>query len=441
MPDIQEIIRLMKDLEDQLVSCMRCGMCQAVCPLYAQTGREADVARGKLALLDGLLKEMLDNPAEVSERLNKCLLCGSCAANCPSGVHVLEIFLKARAILTGALGLSPAKRLVLKRLLARPRLLDRTAEWAARFQGIFTRPVNETVGTSCARFASPLLSGRHFRTLAADPFHRDTPAMDTEPSGSGGKVAFFVGCLIDKIFPDVAKAVVEVLQYHDAGILIPEGQGCCGIPALSAGETETFKQLLAHNLKLLENRSFDTLVTACATCTATIKELWPVMAADTAPHLQAAAAQISEKTMDIHQYLVRRAGLKRLPEGSREPVHTVTYHDPCHLKKSLKVVDEPRQVLRAAGNGRLVEMPNGDACCGMGGSFNLLYYDISAGIGRLKRDSIVATGCSVVATGCPACMMQISDVLSRNGDHIAVRHPVQIYAEAMKNHESATQTG
>ena len=79
----------MRELEDQLVVCMRCGMCQAVCPLFRETGFEADVARGKLALLDGLLQEMFKDPQGVYERLNKCLLCGSCAANCPSGVSVL----------------------------------------------------------------------------------------------------------------------------------------------------------------------------------------------------------------------------------------------------------------------------------------------------------------------------------------------------------------
>ena len=119
MSDMKEIARLMKELEDQLVVCMRCGMCQSVCPLYEQTGREADVARGKLALLDGLMNEMFKDPEGVYERLNKCLLCGSCAANCPSGVSVLEIFMKARAILTGYMGLPPAKKLVLRGMLAR----------------------------------------------------------------------------------------------------------------------------------------------------------------------------------------------------------------------------------------------------------------------------------------------------------------------------------
>jgi glycolate oxidase iron-sulfur subunit len=107
---MEALARLMRELEDQLVVCMRCGMCQSVCPVFDQTGREADVARGKLALLSGLMESMFDDPEGVNQRLNKCLLCGSCAANCPSGVSVQEIFLKARAILTGYMGLSPAKR-------------------------------------------------------------------------------------------------------------------------------------------------------------------------------------------------------------------------------------------------------------------------------------------------------------------------------------------
>ena len=62
MSSLRALAKLMKDLEDQLVVCMRCGLCQAVCPLFAETGREADVARGKLALLDGLLQEILKTP-------------------------------------------------------------------------------------------------------------------------------------------------------------------------------------------------------------------------------------------------------------------------------------------------------------------------------------------------------------------------------------------
>ena len=71
MTRMNELSRLMTSLEDQLVVCMKCGMCQSVCPLFAETGREADVARGKLALLDGLLQQLFDDPEGVDQRLIK----------------------------------------------------------------------------------------------------------------------------------------------------------------------------------------------------------------------------------------------------------------------------------------------------------------------------------------------------------------------------------
>jgi glycolate oxidase iron-sulfur subunit len=145
----------------------------------------------------------------------------------------------------------------------------------------------------------------------------------------------------------------------------------------------------------------------------------------------AGVKRISERTVDIHQFLVAKVGLNGISQTKSENPVGVTYHDPCHLKKALGVAAEPRAVLEANASYDLKEMPQPDACCGMGGSFNLQYYKISSAIGKQKRDNIKASGCEVVATGCPACMLQISDVLSRSKDRIAVKHPIEIYAEAL----------
>jgi len=440
MDDMKELIRLMKALEDQLIVCMRCGLCQAVCPLYAQTGREADVARGKLALLDGLLQEMFDDPGGVNERLNRCLLCGSCAANCPSGVKVLEIFLKARTVLTGYMGLSPLKKLILRGMLARPERLDRLASWAAKLQKLAVRPVNETIRTSCARLMSPLLDNRHFKPLADEPFHKRMPALNSAPVNEAPKVAFYVGCLIDKIYPDIARATIDVLHYHGVGVYMPEGQGCCGIPALSSGDTATFTKLLRHNVRKLESEKTDYLVTACATCTSVIKEMWPVMVADEDDAFRERVQVLSAKTLDINQFLVSKVGLKKSVQNPATASVTVTYHDPCHLKKTMGVFTEPRAVIEAAAGYKLVEMQEADACCGMGGSFNLQYYGLSSDIGKKKCANILATGCSVLATGCPACMMQISDALSHAGAEIAVKHPIELYAEMVSDDKNTTET-
>lgn len=431
MSNLKALAKLVKELDDQIVVCMRCGLCQSVCPLFAETGREADVARGKLALLDGLAQELFADPHKVQDRLNRCLLCGSCAANCPSGVKVLDIFIKARAILAGYMGLPPWEKVVFRRLLSKPGFFNQVLAWGARVQRIFIKPVDDLLGSSCSRFLSPLLRGRHVKPLAPVALHRQVPALNTEPGAAGQKVAFFVGCLIDKIFPQVGEAVLKVLDHHGVGVYLPPNQGCCGIPALSSGDTEAFGKLLRHNLELFASESFDALITACATCTSTIKMMWPLLAQEYSAADQARIADLAGRAMDISQFLADRVGLEG---GCRdEAVNRVilTYHDPCHLKKSLGVAAQARALIRANPRYELREMEEADWCCGSGGIFNLQEYNISAAIGRRKRENIERSGAAVVATGCPACMLQITDMLSHAGDRVQVRHTIEVYAESL----------
>jgi len=430
MYDMKKLAALVKELEDQLMVCMRCGMCQAVCPVFAETGREADVARGKLALLEGLIQEMFNDPKGVNERLSRCLLCGSCAANCPSGVKVLDIFLKARTILVGYMGLHPAKRIVFRGMLAHPELFNSLVKSASRIQSFFVKPADDLLGTSCARFLFPLAE-RHIKTFAPVSFLSRTRQPDTS-AVSGLKVGFYVGCMIDKVYPDIGDAVLSALKHSGVGVLLPDEQGCCGIPALSSGDLKTFQKLVRYNLQRFSPGDFDYLVTACATCTSTIKKLWPMFADELSEVEKSKVRELAEKTMDISQFLVEKSGVV-MPNSSYEGGKAIlTYHDPCHLKKSLGIAAQPRALLCANSRYVFKEMSEPDRCCGCGGSFNLQYYGISASIGKRKRDSIVQTGCSTVATSCPACMLQISDMLSQAGERIQVKHAIEIYADSLE---------
>ena len=317
-------------------------------------------------------------------------------------------------------------------MLSRPERFDRLAVWGSKFQKILTRPANELIGTSCARFVPPLLHERHFMPLAPVPFHRMIPELNSPPGRSGIKAAVFIGCLIDKIFPQVARSAVDVLDYHGLGIYLPAGQGCCGIPAISSGDTVTFHRLVRHNLKLFNMAEFDRLVTPCATCTATIRTIWPLMVEDASTEIRDSVEKISQKTQDISQFLVETVGLGSADSENRPAAVGVTYHDPCHLKKSLGISDEPRILINANPRYCVKEMPDSDRCCGLGGSFNLAYYELSEKIGKRKIDHIKASGCSVVATGCPACTLQIADMLSKSQAEIAVKHPIEIYADSLK---------
>jgi glycolate oxidase iron-sulfur subunit len=244
-------------------------------------------------------------------------------------------------------------------------------------------------------------------------------------------VAFFVGCLIDRFFPGVGEATLKVLAHHGVGVFMPDNQGCCGIPALSAGDTAAFNRLVRHNLERFGGEPFDYLVTACATCTATLKTMWPLMVLDPSGEEKAQIAALADKTLDISQFLVAKVGLEPGSSPGVAAAETLTYHDPCHLQKSLGVAAEPRAVIRANPGYRFQEMAEADWCCGSGGSFNLQNYEVSAAIGRRKREHILKSGCAAVATACPACMLQLIDTLSQAGARVKVKHAVEVYSEAL----------
>ncbi len=432
MTGIKELTGLMLELEDMVSACARCGACQAVCPLFRETGREADVARGKLVLLENLMQDVFNDPNGVSKRLDRCLLCGSCELNCSSSVSALEIFIKARAIITGYTGLSWIKKAVFRLVLARPAVFDWIMETVVTFQGLFIKPVNNRTDTSQPRFLSPLITDRHFKTLAREPFHSKSGLINTPPGASGIKAAFFTGCLVDKFYPDIAGAAINVLKHHDIGMFMPDGQGCCGIPAVAAGDIETFNTLVAYAMEQFEKEKVDYMVTACSTCAYTIKKIWPMMFKDETIVLKGQVEAFAEKTLDISRFLVDVVGIKdQTGENRDDTAVLVTYHDPCHLKKSLGVYGDPRALIKASTGYVLREMTEPDMCCGMGGSFNLRHYEISAEIGKRKIEDIRETGCSVIATSCPACMMQLSDMLSRAGEDAAVKHVIDLYAEGI----------
>jgi len=428
MADVHELAKSLQKLDDELVTCMKCGMCQAACPLYAETGREADVARGKLALVENLSGEILKDPQAVKKRLDRCLLCGSCAASCPSGVKVLDIFLQARAVITGYLGLSRTKKAIFRGMLANPKLFNAVLNLAPKFQNLFTKPMNETLGSSCARFMSPLLGDRHFQPLAKTSWHKQKGTVDSPRGTSNLKIAFYPGCVVDKVFPKVAEAAFSILTSHQVGIYMPSRQVCCGIPALSSGDRQTFDRLVQDNLRLFSEQDFDYLLTPCATCTATIKKIWPLMARDYSKQEQDKIQALADKTRDVTEFVAHTFASSDSGQQASTP-RKVTYHDPCHLKKSLAVSEEPRRLLQASPDFELVEMADPDRCCGMGGTFNLQHYDLSKQIGDKKLHSILDTQADVVATCCPACMMQITDLLSRAQASVEVKHVLEIYAQ------------
>lgn len=428
MSNLHTLARQLMTLDDRLAACMRCGMCQAVCPVYGATMKESDVARGKLALVGNLAHELICDPEAVAGKLDRCLLCGSCEAACPSGVKITEIFLEAREIVHAYLGLTPLKKMIFRHLLPRADLFDLAIRVGTPLQRLVFRRNDDVQETSCAPMLQFMLGDRHVRQLAPRSLLRQTGPLDEARPDGGIRVAFYPGCMGDRLYVDVALACLDALHYHGVAVFMPAGLACCGIPALASGDAQSLQRQIRVNLPLLRG-DFDYLVTPCPTCAVTLAHLWPRHARRMGRLEQDAVAQLAERTLDITAFLVDVLGVQAGP--TREQARTVTCHDPCHLAKGLGVRQQPRTLIQASPDCRLVEMDEADRCCGCGGSFNLAHYDLSRRIGQRKRDHVAASGAQTVAAACPACMMQLEDLLSQNKDHITVRHPVQLYAASL----------
>lgn len=452
MKDLRRLLAHLEGMDGLLSACMRCGMCQAVCPLYAETLNEMDVARGKLAMLEGLASKLIHNPRGVQKSIERCLLCGACQVSCPNGVRAMDVFLRARLILTEYQGLSTSRKVIFRGMLSRPRLLDGILHLGARLQHLFLDEVKSFPGTVSSSLLSSFLGERHLVPLSPGTFTEEVASRFQRAKGRRSRtspdlsVAFFHGCLVDKVFPKVGEAVWKVLDHHAFEMVLPEGLVCCGMPALAAGDGRTFKHLVGLNLEALARRHFDVLVTPCATCTFAIRKVWPLFAEEFHVSQRPLVATLASSAVDISAFLVDHPGIgpslcphadpeasgrvqKNIPDSACFPV--LTYHDPCHLRKSLGVVEQPRRLLRSHPGFRFVETSGTDGCCGSGGSFNLAHYDCSLHIGAKKREVLLATGAQVVATGCPACMMHLMDVFSRHGDRVNVRHTIEVYAESL----------
>ena len=264
MTNLAKLAEETAKLDDKLSACMKCGTCQSVCPIFKETLMEADVARGKLSLLSDIESKVAKDAEGVRSKLDRCLLCGSCQAACPSGVNILDIFIKAREISAQYMGLSPIKKIIFRAMLCNPRFFSFCAEVSAPFRGLFMRKQNNAPRTLSSPLLAPIIGDRRLPELPKKTIRQKYGDYDTPAGKSGLKVLFFTGCMGDKVYPNVTEACLKIFKHYGIGVSMPSGLACCGIPALASGDADSFKKMAAYNLDILGKLEFDYVVTACA---------------------------------------------------------------------------------------------------------------------------------------------------------------------------------
>jgi glycolate oxidase len=346
--------KILREVEEEIYKCMKCGECQEVCPVFKHGPRESFLARGKIRLLKGVLTGELEVTPALQEKVDKCLHCNACLSNCPPGVDTEKIMVKAR-----------------QQMRANHLPLDAASQ----------------------ALATSLMDNNN-------PFN--APAGEREtwlPPGVVGRTAeyaFFAGCSISYSQNKTGKALLRLLD--SCGIVytaLGNAELCCGDPLIRMGYVDRAEKNLAENHRNLKAKGVKTVFTLCSGCAKTLKhrlgEGFEVL------H----AVEFLEKLLDDGKLVIEK-----------ELAKTVIYHDGCDLGRHCGVYEAQRNVLKRIPGIKLVEFAHNRTkadCCG--GPFMAPYPQDAQDIASVRLQGAVDQGAEIVVTTCPSCFVNLKNGL------------------------------
>jgi iron-sulfur cluster protein len=370
------------------LTCIRCGACSNACPPFMAVGGHqfGHIYNGPI----GLVLTPFHHGLEAADLPNTlCTQCNACQEICPVDIplprQILEHRKKGRKSLR--------KRAVLG-LWKRPELADRVLRAGAPFSGLVP--------------GTPRLAGVPYRDMVVPS------DVDGEP------LTIFASCMVDRVQPHAAVALERIATAAGFKVGFPKGQWCCGLIAANAGD---FKAGAALHSSLAESLgdSNGLIVTPSASCFGA----FTIDAADWgAPAQDDLRSRMRDSTRFVLDVLVRNPGLVDANRMSLK----VAYHDSCQSLRQLGLKSEPRRLLELAGY-EVVDIPDIANCCGFGGTFSLEWPRVAGRLAQWKLDAIAKTGCTVVASDNPGCLMHIEAAARHRRVDLRVAHVLELVAE------------
>jgi L-lactate dehydrogenase complex protein LldE len=242
------------------------------------------------------------------------------------------------------------------------------------------------------------------------------------------RVALFVTCVNDTLYPRTGRAVVALLERLGVEVDFPAAQSCCGQPQFNTGYRHETEPLVRRFARAFEG--YDHIVTPSGSCVAMVRDNYPRIGAKAEAEgrgsaLSRAAASVVPRTYELTEFLVDVLGVTDV--GAYYP-HAVTYHPTCHGLRMLGLGERPRELLTRVRGLELRDLPGADECCGFGGTFAMKNAAVSAAMGADKARHIGETGASAVCTVDNSCQMHIGGTLARLGSDIRPVHIAEILA-------------
>jgi glycolate oxidase iron-sulfur subunit len=408
---MEELIKELKELELLIMQCMKCGTCQAHCPLYQKDLMEASVARGKIMLIESVYEGRIEEAGKILKHIDYCLLCGRCKHNCPSGVKTDEIFLRAKSVLRKIEKMPNWQKAVLKIVMDKPEMMAKMAPLMHMGLKFGTKKIKDGVFKPLfGSFAKRNVIGIQKKAFCSEygGFHKAENEIM--------KVIFYPGCATNMMFTDWGKALIKVLNHFNVSVYVPKVNKCCGIPAATMGDSQLYSKMVDQNYDIFDEfKDAKYVVTCCPTCQYGLDEMGK----------KVATKNTDKEFIDIIVFLdeVLKA------EISVSYPKATSMHIPCHYEKSKintlnsfvkEKIDSDFYTLKDQG------------CCGFGGTFNMKHYEDSKEIPKSKIEEVKENNIEMLLSPCPGCVMQLTDSVVSKGLNTDVTHPITIIAENLK---------
>ncbi|HET7339032.1 MAG TPA: LUD domain-containing protein [Candidatus Dormibacteraeota bacterium] len=367
------------------LTCIRCGACSNACPPFMAVGGHrfgGHVYNGPIGLVLTPFHHGLED-ADLANTL--CAQCNACQEVCPVDIPLPRQILEHRHN-----GRKSVRKRALIEMWKRPRLADAVLRTAAPF--------------------SPQLASTPYR----DRYHPNAAA--------GEPLTIFASCLGDRMWPQAASALERIASAAGYSVGFPKEQWCCGLIAANAGDFSTGRDLSAQLATSLRD-SKGPIVTPSASCFGAFTIDAPEWGAAPEDDLR---SRMRDSTRFVLELLESRPGLVDRDRMTLK----IAYHDSCQTLRQLGLRSEPRRLLDLAGY-EVVDLPDIANCCGFGGTFSLDWPGVADRLAQWKLDAIAKTGCEVVASDNPGCLMHIAAAARKRGLKLRAAHVVELVAEQL----------
>jgi len=372
--------------DEELATCVSCGLCLPHCPTFRVTGEEALSPRGRIAAIRAVYLEDAPVTSEFVSFMETCVQCRGCEPACPSGVPYGRLQEGVRESLAAQHRVTPRWQRLGYSFLPRHRML--------------------LLGSSALAVAQRLHLVPKRAGLPRLPLRRGAAVHST-----GDQVWMFTGCVMDAWMRDTHRSTTTVLDHLGITYRTPgAGGGCCGALHTHAGLTDAARSLAEKVIASMPGEA--PIVVNSAGCGAALKEYGHLLGTPE-------AVAFSARVEDVHEYLADH--VHRLQPARQ--LGRVIVQDPCHLRHVQKAHLSVRTVLAPVAE--LVELDDDGVCCGAGGAYSAMQPELAGQIRDRKLEAIARAGSGVVASANPGCAMHLAAA------GLVVRHPIDLLASAL----------